>query len=150
MTRATEVVPFCLEHLWSLDARKEHPLEPEDRLRTWKLCREYERAGPCFTLFADGQVVTCAGVAILSPNVGTAWMIGSDLVRLYRFSFQRVICHYLESIIKHFQLRRVQTVVSAEFETSRKWLERIGFRYEGTMAKAGLGGEDQHVMARMT
>ena len=145
----TEIVPFSVRHLWLFEPRKEHPLAPEDRLRTWKLCTEYERAGPAFTMFCRGEIVACAGVAILSPGVGTVWMLTSALIEQHRLSFPRVIKRYLENIIKHFGLRRVQTVVPGEMHGAEKWIKFLGLHFEGTMCKAGAGGEDTHVYARL-
>lgn len=91
--------------------------------------------GMAFTEVCKDGVIACGGVLPIWKGVGEGWAITSDLVCKYPFSFAKIVHKKLGEIIRYYKLDRVQTVVHSEFKTSIKWIERMGFKYEGEMPK---------------
>jgi hypothetical protein len=91
--------------------------------------------GMAFTQISPEGIVACAGVLPIWTGVGEGWAITSDLVCKYPFSFARTVHKKICEIVGIYKLDRLQTLVDAEFTTSIRWLERMGFKFEGEMEK---------------
>jgi hypothetical protein len=144
-----EIVPFRASHLLEFEPRLEGAYAPGDPMRLWKLALEYEREGPALTMRVEGKAIACAGVVIGPEGVGTAWLLASEEVGRYRIALYRTVKTTLDQIVRHFHLRRVQTMVPDGFQHSWAWFERLGFVHEATLKKAGPAGEDRHIFVRM-
>jgi hypothetical protein len=96
-----------------------------------------EGSGPAFSVFKGKELIGCGGIGLYWSGVGEAWLILSDKVSQYPFSLHRIVCKALEDIIREEHLHRVQTVVPYGHARARKWIERLGFEYEGMMPKYG-------------
>lgn len=100
----------------------------------------YER-GPAFSGFLNGTLLGCAGVVPLWPGLGEAWIVLSPEGRRHR-AWYRAVARILPSIAASGRFRRIQADVVREFEAGRRFVERLGFKYEFTMPKYGPNGED--------
>jgi len=99
--------------------------------------------GPAFTGVHDGEVIACGGIIPLWKHVGEAWVITSELVERFPFTFAKTIRRNLRLLIDTMGLDRVQTVIHADHEVSIKWAERMGFVDEGKMRKY-INGHDYY------
>jgi hypothetical protein len=97
--------------------------------------------GMAYTLTTNGEIIACGGVMPFWKGVGEAWVVTSPLVEKYRLAFAKVVHNKLSEIIRRNGYERVQTCVHADFMSSRRWVERMGFKPEGLMKKY-IGGQD--------
>lgn len=97
--------------------------------------------GPSVTAMTD-RVIACAGIAVEGFGSATLWAFisaeaGPHMVRLDRCA---------RRLLGMVNLRRVQATTT--FVQGQRWLELLGFEYEGTMRKYGPAGEDHLLYAR--
>lgn len=111
---------------------------------------QFALAGPAYTMVEDDTPIAAAGVYIMWPGVGEAWMHLSEYVvtkrplALYRFT-DRV----LTSIIRDYNLRRVQAPICRKMQVNRRFVESLGFMAEGTMHRWGPDDCDYVMYARV-
>jgi hypothetical protein len=91
--------------------------------------------GPSYTGIIDGEVAICAGVVILWPGVGEAWIAAAPLVYQYPLFLHRNVTRMLDRIIAEYNLHRVQAIVTHDFVRGQRWIERIGFKREGMLTQ---------------
>ena len=138
MTSSLTITAFQARHLTLLgelsDSMVGMSLLHKETLYGQKL----EQAGPCFSVFApDGQLLGCGGVGMYWSGVGEAWLLLSARVSNYPVSLHRICSRALSRIIDDEKLHRVQAVVPQGHERARRWIERLGFCYEGLMPGYG-------------
>lgn len=104
--------------------------------------------GPAYTAVIDGRILASGGILPFWKGVGEAWIVSSELVSEHRVFFAKAVWRILNQLIIDDGFERVQTTVDAEHKVSIKWLERMGFEYEGTMRKF-IGGRDHYRYARV-
>ena len=119
--------------------------------------REYERemlrlvgnsgeqfaiSGPAFTMVDDTTPVMSAGVYILWPGVGEAWMHLSPWFYRHVKTAYRQVRERLCEIIVTSWLRRVQCPICAEMEPNMRFVEHLGFKIEGVMHRWGPDDKD--------
>ena len=96
--------------------------------------------GPAYTI-TNGTPIACGGILPLWKGVGEGWVVTSDFVEKYPILFAKTVWRNMAALIESMDLERIQTVVDAEHDVSRKWVERMGFKSEGLMRKY-IGGRD--------
>jgi hypothetical protein len=130
--------PYKPEHLQELI------LQPaQARVRANLSDPEYAQAlvgKHSFTLKMDGKVVACFGVLKLWEGRGDAWAlisgdIGARGMRRLHFEIRK----RLEA---SHEFRRIETACDAGFEQAKRWLELLGFQYEGPLLKYTPDGRD--------
>ena len=99
------------------------------------------RTGPAFTLTVDSEPIGCAGIEIYWPGFGEAWGLFGIYVYQYPIAIFKAVKKGLADIMNQKNLSRVQAVAMKDFKAAAKFLERLGFEYEGEMRKYGPGGE---------
>lgn len=124
------LIPFQAEHLLAFQNR-DTSVREELILGIKK-----ERGGPAFTAVAGEFILGCGGVLLVWPGVGSAWMNLSEAVFLYRIWLTRTVKRALEDIMRAHNLHRLEAAVLANSERNRKWIESLGFRPEGGVARA--------------
>jgi len=87
-------------------------------------------AGPAFTAMVDDQPIACAGVILLWPGVGHAWVVVGD-IKGYGLWITRTVKHMLRDIIRGCDLHRVEAIVLADAKEHHKWVKLFGFEPEG-------------------
>lgn len=110
---------------------------PRDRELYWckhkdwgKWLCQWGELGPAYTLFIDEIPVMCAGVVILKPGLGEAWMVLSSLFYRYKKECFMVVRDRLEIIIHGQNLKRVQALIETDFPKAEHWLYHLGFLRE--------------------
>lgn len=121
-----EIVPFDPSDLVHI-----HP--PMLTPAQWRaVAPGYRDAGPAYTLVDGDTVLGCGGV-LIEGRVGTAWAVLSDALRVRPIVLHRKVKRLLDQIVKEYRLGQIFAVVYEEFSVGRRWLERLGFREEGTL-----------------
>jgi hypothetical protein len=103
--------------------------------------------GPAFTMLDSQTAVMAAGVYILWPGVGEAWMHLSSWFYRHVKTAYREVGEILAQIIIQKSLRRVQVPVCASMPANRRFVEHLGFAPEGLMHRWGPEGKDYWLMS---
>jgi hypothetical protein len=90
------------------------------------------------TLIVNGNPVACIGIAVQEWNKAEAWALFAEGFEKYKLSIYRKI---KESIIEAFKqnIIRIQATIDP---INMRWIESLGFEYEGRLRKFGPSGED--------
>ncbi|MCS3423443.1 hypothetical protein M2403_002044 [Rahnella sp. BIGb0603] len=128
-----KIIPYEPRHLLEIEPQKsqeslERTQERAEQLATYQ----------SFTGVIDGRVVAIGGLVELNPIRAYLYLIVTGDIphqwtQLYR-SARRLINAGLTDYI------RLETL--SAFPEADRWLELIGFKYEGTMRRAGPDGCD--------
>lgn len=102
-----------------------------------ELAERYAAGGTAFTGVHEGAVVGIAGLVVLWPGVAEAWALMSDRIEGLPFQVTRAIARGLFMEAQNFGLHRIQAVVAADDERAQRWIEILGFRFEGLMRAYG-------------
>jgi hypothetical protein len=143
-----EIVPFKVEHAIELMRGEltEYNLARSDEIAE-RDGEFYLSRGPCFSGVEDGKVLGSAGIMLMWPGVGEAWVLFSkDVVNIKKFVYT-TITDYLITLVCDLDLRRVQAHCSSELPLAIKFLEQMGFEREGLMRKYGTDGSDHFLYA---
>jgi hypothetical protein len=138
------LVPFQIDHLRQVKARA--PLE-------LGVCLQRVDAlmllGPAYTGMVGDQVLGCAGIVRLWPGVGEAWTIFSDEVCRHPLWLQKAVKTVIGTTMLTLSLSRLQAVARADSERNCRWLQSLGFTWEGNMPKFGSDGATYARYARI-
>lgn len=95
------------------------------------------------TMVLGDKVLACGGVMrIGASHIGTAWTyISWDLSSCCLRSFLQASRQIIARAHDKTDLRRVQASVYAIDEKSKRFIEYLGFEYEGTMRQFGPEGQ---------
>lgn len=124
------LVPFDPEHVRMMEVASEPWLGTGDELVRYA---QAGRMGPAWTGIADEGPVGCAGVRILWKGTGEAWALFTPLLWKYRFSVQKAVLRYLDSIEREYGLERIQAQVDESHPRALEWAHSLGFEEEGLM-----------------
>ncbi|MGD1878325.1 MAG: hypothetical protein ACFB13_12610 [Kiloniellaceae bacterium] len=117
------VVPFEPAHLADLDPPVFDPAQMQ------RFAAAYRPAGPAFTLMEGGRALGCGGL-LIEGGEARAWAFLSEALRRRPVLLHRTVKRALPALARHYELRTVRAGAHAEFATGRRWLERLGFRFE--------------------
>jgi len=95
-----------------------------------------ERGGPAFTGMIDDTVLGCAGVTLLWPGVGIAWMVLSKEIDHFGIWMTKMVRAALSDVMRSCNLRRVEAVVLADDARNLRWIRTLGFARENGLARA--------------
>jgi hypothetical protein len=98
---------------------------------------QFATQGPAFTMLSDGEPVIAAGVYLLWPGVGEAWMHLSPWFYGHVKTAVREVREILSAIIVRHGLRRVQAPICAQMPANKRFVEHLGFAPEGLMHRWG-------------
>lgn len=101
---------------------------------------EYLTYGPAFTGICGEQFIGCGGLIILWPGVAEAWAVSTLLWPSKALSVHKAILTSLNELSATLGLWRIQTAVNEAHQVSCKWVERLGFKFEGAMPGYGPDG----------
>lgn len=101
--------------------------------------------GLAMTVWDGDRILLCGGVIPTGPGAGLLWALlsaaaGGRMVWMHRAT-QRFLA--LEP------LRRLEASVQEGFPAGCRWLEMLGFKYEGPLEAYGPNGEDHLRYARI-
>jgi hypothetical protein len=142
-----EVVPFEMKHFDQIELRELDKVTTQGFLET--LQKNVEHAGPAYTGLVDGEVVAIAGVVLLWPGVAEGWVFGSPKIAKYKKSFCRHVRNKLAEIEKEHKLWRVQATIVSGWSGLMRFVEFLGFQFEGRLSQYGLNKEDYLMYARL-
>lgn len=100
--------------------------------------------GPAFTGIIDGKPIGSAGIIRTGFGAGLLWAYLSDcghFIRIHRSALR------LLDMFDDF--RRIEATTECTFANGCRWLEMLGFEFEGVMRKYGPDGADHARYARL-
>lgn len=93
--------------------------------------------GPAMTVFSGDRIVLCGGIAVKAPGRGDCWAFLSEHAGAHM-----VWLHYaVKRFISMQSWRRLEATVEESFGQGCRWVELLGFKFEGRMRGYGLNGE---------
>jgi hypothetical protein len=100
--------------------------------------------GTAMTARCGDQIVCCGGVFPFG-NIGVLWAVLSNCAGGHMLWIHRATQRFLEFSTQ----RRLEASVEKGFPQGCRWLELLGFKYEGEMEAYGLDGETHLRYARI-
>lgn len=141
------VEPFRPEHLASLKVQHGQLLQlSPGAIRDSAL---WARMGPAYTGFVDGSVIGCSGVITGGTHIGLVWAAVAQDVGRHMLWLHRAVRRYLDAVVMTHRVKRLEATVEEGFEAGCRWIELLGFRFEGRMPWYGLNGETHLRYARI-
>lgn len=141
-----KVIPFNREHLHLLDARK-YEREHLIPYLTDAYLTAVERIPHCYSLVADGRIVTCIGCIPLWDGVWQVWQIPSVYVKDYVRDYCHTVRGILDNAAELERAWRVQTTAPAD-RLHDRWMEFLGFECEGVLKEYSRIRQDHKMWAR--
>jgi hypothetical protein len=108
------------------------------------------RMSETITVEKDGEILAITGLVLICPGMAEIWSITSKAVDRMKVMFAKASIVVVGFWMEKYKLRRLQANVYHEHKQSIKWLEWLGFKYEGTMGNFGQLCEDFYLYARTT
>jgi hypothetical protein len=139
MSRLT-LAPFQASHLALLGELSDSMVGMGMLHKETMYGRILEQAGPASSAFDKDELIGCGGVGMYWAGVGEAWLVLSSRISDFPVSLHRIVCTELSRIVSEHHLHRVQTVVPYDHKRAKRWIERLGFEFEGVMPKYGPDG----------
>lgn len=100
--------------------------------------------GPAVTVFDAGRALVCGGIVVQAPGRGECWALMSEDAGRHM-----TWLHYaVKRFISMQRWERLEASVEEGFGAGCRWLNLLGFSYEGKMLKYGLNGETHLRYAR--
>lgn len=101
--------------------------------------------GPAVTAFDGDRVVLCGGIAIKAVQRGDCWALLSEHAGAHM-----AWLHYaVKRFITMQRWQRLEATVEENFDQGCRWVELLGFEFEGRMRSYGLNGETHMRYARV-
>jgi hypothetical protein len=120
------IVTFEPAHLADLDP----PVFDQEQMQ--RFAAAYRAAGPAFSL-VEGDRAIGSGRLLVEGGEGRAWAFLSDRLRQRPVLLHRTVKQALPALVRHYQLQTVSAEAHADFAGARRWLDRLGFRYEALL-----------------
>jgi hypothetical protein len=95
-----------------------------------------------FTTMKDGKQIAVGGIWIYWQGMAEVFLWLSPEVVKYPIYVCEAISIGLESLIKQYKLRRVQTVIDANLPINIRFCEFFGFRFESRLTAYDPWGND--------
>lgn len=128
-----KIIPYEPEHLQQIRPQKSQGSLDRSAERASQLA-QYDS----FTGVLDGRVIAIGGLVELTPLRAYLFLIVAEDIPHQWTQLYRVARRLISAAMKDFI--RLETM--SAFPEAERWLEMLGFEYEGTMRKAGPDGED--------
>lgn len=118
----------------------------------------WQTPGPAWALHDDAGPLIAAGLAFTSAWSACFWLVAHERAdalaptaetwRKVVRETRKVIVNVLDPRNEHAR-RRVEAHVMVGWPEARRLVAHLGFEHEGTCRKAGSGGEDFEIWARV-
>lgn len=102
-----------------------------------------------YTVLVDGEPIACAGIALQEWSRGEAWALFSEKFYQHKLFIYKLIKKALPAAFHECKLRRIQAIIDTDYPENKKWIEKLGFEYEGRMKQWGPNGQDFLIYARL-
>lgn len=132
------IVPYKPEHFFQI-VRRAYEIQTLKELPDPEFVAKSFMNGWGYTAFIKDKILLSAGVMKVWEGVGEAWLVASPLIHKYPLLSTKGIYFYLDRIIKENGLKRVQAVVQKDFHMANRWIQLLGFEYEGEMPNYRAG-----------
>lgn len=93
--------------------------------------------GPALTARAGDRLLLCGGIMPVGPKMGVLWAVLSEAASAHMLALHRATLRFIAIAPP----RRLEATVEKGFPQGCRWLELMGFRFEGEMACYGLDDE---------
>lgn len=104
---------------------------------------------PAWTMVVDDEVVACAGLAFMSEGVYRIWAHISDDARGYGKKMIKFMREVLKTVYAKLGIHRITALVRGDRPEYARFIELMGFEYEGTMRQAAPNKTDIRVYGRL-
>lgn len=126
-----------------IDFEPEHVLciKPQQRQSFMKLDLDYGKylaTGNCFTGIHDGKVVAIGGILTIYPGRGYLHMIVADGMPHQWIKLYRAARRLIDAVGDEF----VRLEAMSNFDEASRWLELLGFEFEGVLRRVMPDGTD--------
>ena len=101
--------------------------------------------GPAYALVADKEVWGCSGLCELEPQRAIAWALVHENIGLRFFQFHKGVMAFLDGC----KYQRVELATQEGFSKAERWVEMLGFKWEGCMEKYFPDGSMGNLYARV-
>ncbi len=141
---------FRPENVLEIDLRSESRIGVGAmRADLGRLGKSYARGGPAMTLREPGgQIVACVGILSMWPGVAEAWCLASPLAGKWAAGLTRAVLWELHLLEECRCLHRIQAHVRRGRRDAVRWLEYMGFEFEGLCLEYGSDREHYYRYAR--
>lgn len=102
--------------------------------------------GLSMTVRQDEQIVLVGGITEFAPSYGLLWAVLSQEAGRHLLFLHRATRRFIDLQ----PWRRLEASVEVGFPAGCRWLELLGFEYEGPLKAYGSDGEDHMRYARIT
>jgi len=131
------IIPFRAEHL----AQIKNPQEVQraalsDLPPKW--LQLVAQANPAISAAVNDQIIASAGIIVSSSGTGFLWGAISQDAGPHFIAMHRAALRLLQMP----RLARIEAMVEVDFHEGSRWLELLGFRFDGRVSNDGLNGED--------
>lgn len=100
--------------------------------------------GPAVTAFDGTRLILCGGISITAPKKGQCWALLSNESGRHMHFLHRAV----QRFITMHQWVRLEATVEEGFKPACRWVELLGFEYEGRLKNYGLRDETHLIYAR--
>ncbi len=135
-------IPFVPDHIGELNLSPDFPFESRN-------LDFFVKAGPAVTLVVDGRKIGCGGVAFPWDGMGEAWACFDVDVARYPLCAFKLSRKFLDDVFMACGMRRMQAMVRADAPRHRRFVEHLGFSFEGLLQAFDKDGNDFMMYARI-
>lgn len=140
------VQPFRPYHLHLLVAQGVQPSQRQQVSHVPATYASVEKpAGQALTVLDGENVIMCGGIVPMGPNTGVLWAVLSANAGRHMLWLHRATLRFLDVEPR----RRIEATVEEGFPAGCRWLELLGFEFEGRMRGYGDNGETHLRYARV-
>lgn len=108
-----------------------------------------EESGPTWTLLDDGVPFAIFGFQYSSDCVYDLWGVGTEKARGHGLFVVKTISKIVEDAFRILEIHRVQATCRTDRPEYRKFLELLGFKWEGTLRQLAPDRSDLHIFSRV-
>lgn len=138
------IVPFKPEHLIDIKLQPAQ-LGYEAMLGDPRYGQWLAGAGPGYSVFANDDLVACAGFWPQWENRAIVWALVTATAGRHFVGFHRAVRRALDL----HKYRRIETAVRCGFVEGERWARMLGMEKEGTMRAYAPDGDDYDLFARI-
>ncbi len=128
-----KIIPYEPRHLFELKAQ---PYQINDEITPEYA--EWIGGFPCYTAVHDGQVAAIGGLVPIWPGRAVMYLRVADGITHQWICLFREAKKLIRQGLKDYHRLEAQS----EFPESERWLQMLGFEFEGVMRKYRVDGQD--------
>jgi hypothetical protein len=133
------IIPFRVEHLAQIKNLQEVQRSAVSDLPP-KWLQLVAQANPAVSAVVNDQIIGSAGIIVSSSGTGFLWGAISQDAGPHFIAMHRAALRLLEMP----RLARIEAMVECDFHEGSRWLDLLGFRFDGRVSNDGLHGEDHY------